>query len=619
MCYAKWALENGISILMDKPISTPSNLSCDSNSIDNIVSDYYELLNLYRKQKEKYPNLIFELLTQRRYHFAFLKIKELIDEVTTRTGVPITSFQTTHCDGQWRMPSEIIDQDYHTYYTGYGKCCHSGYHAIDIMDYLVRNSIKNEKQKIKSIEVSSSFMYPLDFINQLPYESYEKLFSSKEPIKYSIEEYREKVSNYGEIDAQIQLTFRNENNEITTIGQLNLLHNSFSQRNWPDATGKDLYKGNGRIRHEMHYLVQGPFQTIIYESYQSEEILCEKTSNSNVGGEYHLDIHVFRNNKMFNDWKSYEKISIEDFPNKILKGYSRGHQEDARRQAIICFLKAIKKEKVERLSDLEDQSESTNILWAAYKSAYLRRNNQNHLVKIYTEDKNKSLYQRLMLRPYPKNQIMDYDSINWLATHLKMKKNNLDIQKIMEKIKKFPFEKINIDYNAFDKSNFGGIHGIRHQFRVSVFIWLIIQYYNIDIDDNKCIQLLQAALYHDIMRENDNSDINHGYKSAIWITKHYKNLEDNIINSVINHDVVKTRNLTLDDILLKTADALDRYRLPKEKWWLDKKYMHMNIDEELIEICKYITFVTEKETINLHNSEDIIKEMVKCMEKMNII
>ena len=36
-------------------------------------------------------------------------VKELIREVFTRTNCPVTSFQLFHCDGQWRMPGEIID------------------------------------------------------------------------------------------------------------------------------------------------------------------------------------------------------------------------------------------------------------------------------------------------------------------------------------------------------------------------------------------------------------------------------------------------------------------------------------------------------------------------------
>ena len=380
VAYSKWALKNNLSILMDKPISTPLNLSTDIKAVNQLTKDYCEILKLYKIQKKKNQNIIFELLTQRRYHIAFQTIKNLVSEVSNRTGVPITSFQTVHCDGQWRMPSEIIEQNYHPYNQGYGKCSHSGYHSIDIMDWLVRSSITDKNQKINNIEVISNFVYPNDFINQIPYRKYYDFFNSTLPTKYSEKKYKELVNNYGEIDAQIGISYKNNDNNVTTIGQFSLLHNSFSQRNWDSAKNRDLYKGNGRIRHEMHYIVQGPFQTIIYESYQSEELLNSSTNHSDVGGEYHLDIHVFRNSKMFSDWKSYEKISIDDLENHILRGYSRGHQEDARRLAIVTFIKSLNNKNIKRYSDIEDQFESIKILTSVYKSALLRKKKKNPLV-----------------------------------------------------------------------------------------------------------------------------------------------------------------------------------------------------------------------------------------------
>ena len=118
VAYAIWALKNNLNILMDKPVSAPEDLATKKSSAKKFSKDYKEIKELYKKQKIKKPNLVFELMTQRRYHFAFARMQELISEVARRTGVPITSFQTTHCDGQWRMPREIIEQDYHPYNQG---------------------------------------------------------------------------------------------------------------------------------------------------------------------------------------------------------------------------------------------------------------------------------------------------------------------------------------------------------------------------------------------------------------------------------------------------------------------------------------------------------------------
>lgn len=382
VAYGKWALKNGLNVLMDKPVSAPRDLSIDMHAVNAIESDYQELLKLYLEQKKYKPNLVFEVMAQRRYHPAFHKLKNLIEEVNSRTGVPVTSFQTTHNDGQWRMPSEIVDQNYHPYNQGYGKLLHSGYHAIDIMTWLTRNSIKDSLQKPSKIEVFSNFSYPNDFITQLPLKNYTSLFGLDNHQRYSLNELNSKFEKYGEIDAQIGIDVRNKDGRNITLGQFNLEHNSFSQRNWFSTEGRDLYKGNGRIRHESHRIDQGPFQTILYHSFQSEEILNDKTNHSDVGGEYNLDIHVFRNSKMFPDWVSYEKITIDDLGSSFLRGYSRGHQEDARRAAILTFIKSVNDSRIVRFSDLEDQQETIGILKAAYESAYRRKQQENPLVTV---------------------------------------------------------------------------------------------------------------------------------------------------------------------------------------------------------------------------------------------
>lgn len=383
--YAKWALQKGMHVFMDKPISAPNNLATSTRSVDQITNDFTELATLYKQQKQKHPNLVFELMAQRRYHPAFHEINRLIQEVQDRTGAPITSFQSTHSDGQWRMPDEIVDQHYHPYNEGYGKCLHSGYHSIDITNWLVRQS-HSKAQEAKDVEVFSNFVYPNDFLAQLPLESYDNLFQNFENnSKYSPGVLADAYQSYGEIDAQISTAYKNASGKTITIGQLNLLHTAFGQRNWPTAEGRDLYKGNGRVRHEAHYLVQGPFQTIYFQSLQSQEILNEEVNHSDVGGEYHLDIHVFRNSKMFPEWKSYDKFGVKDLSINVLEGYSRGHQEDARRAAILTFLKSIHKPDTKRYSDILDQTFSIGIIGAAYRSALNRKLGKNPLVSIQDE------------------------------------------------------------------------------------------------------------------------------------------------------------------------------------------------------------------------------------------
>jgi len=369
--YARWALENNLNILMDKPITTQYGISVEKEKARKLISDYNFLRDLYISKKNKGLISTFSLMAQRRFHPSYLLMKDKIKEVFVRTNCPITSIQTFHSDGQWRMPTEIIEQDYHPYNQGYGKCSHSGYHTIDIISWLLKETNKGDK-KIDSVDVFSSFMRPNDFISQLNLSDYRKLFNNFDEYNhYKEDEFVRLAKDFGEIDAFCNLTFKREN-RVMCLGNVALAHNGFSQRNWVTAAGRDLYKGNGRIRQESYFIEQGPFQSISFISYQSQEVNPENIKNIyNVGGEYHLDVHVFRNSKMFSDWNTHAKYSVEDLSERNMGGYSRGHQEDARRLGIIDFIKSVKDHTLSA-SDFLDHEKSTKLLSAVYQSAIAR-------------------------------------------------------------------------------------------------------------------------------------------------------------------------------------------------------------------------------------------------------
>ena len=379
--YADWALSKGLHILMDKPISSVINSSTSEKAAEKIFNDYKYLKVSYLKAKKRYGDVIFSLMAQRRYHPAFQKMKNLIQEVFQQTNCPITSMQSFHSDGQWRLPSEIIDIEYHSYNDGYGKCSHTGYHALDIVPWLIDGAEAPDK-KINNVDIFTNFIRPKDFISELNLKDYKKIFPNF--TKYNIykeKEFRNITKNYGEIDAFNSFAFKH-NEDTITLGSLNFNHNGFSQRGWlkPKA---DLYKGNGRVRHESYYIEQGPFQAISFISYQSTEINSKKKNKLfDIGGEYNLDIHVFRNNNLFPKWKNYQKFSIKDLDRNIIKGYSRGHQEDARRKCIVEFMDLIRKKNIKSISDYLDHERGTILLANVYKSAARRFKNKNPVVNV---------------------------------------------------------------------------------------------------------------------------------------------------------------------------------------------------------------------------------------------
>jgi Oxidoreductase family, NAD-binding Rossmann fold len=382
--YAKWALESQLNILMDKPISSYEGVSTDTALAKRILEDYIELNQLYQKQKQDNPNLIFELMAQRRYHPAYYKMKELLQEIYELTNCPITSIQSSHSDGQWRFPSEIVHQFAHPYSQGYGKVSHSGYHTIDMVCHLMEIYHK-KTNPIDNINIYASAIRPLDFLNQLELTDYEKLFPDfNQYNQYKDQDYDNIMRKFGEIDCFVNLEFKHKSDTMA-LGSLNLIHNGFSQRNWVTSIGRDLYKGNGRVRHEQYYIEQGPFQAISFISYQSKEIRKDEQSLYDVGGEYHLDIHVFRNNTLFPNLKAYEKIEIRDIFTPQMEDYSRGHQEDARLKGIEIFIDAILNgytKSTEDNSNISKHFNSVSIMSGIYQSLAGKFLNQNQVINL---------------------------------------------------------------------------------------------------------------------------------------------------------------------------------------------------------------------------------------------
>lgn len=339
--YSMWALDKELHILLDKPISTAAKIA-NSLKIAKRNLEEYRLIEEKYKKVLKRKNVVFTILAQRRFHTAYDVARNAIKEIFSKTNCPVTLMSSLHCDGQWRFPDEIIEQDYHPYNSGYGKLSHSGYHSVDVLCEFTNLTHKGDKA-VDSVEIYGQSSRPADFIAQLSIEDHKRLFKDSDKyFKYG-NEYKGLMRSFGEIDVSGNITFK-RNEQVITLGTLNLAHTGYGQRDWATAEGRDLYKGNGRVRQEQHVIEQGPFQSIFINSYQSKEILDENSDHFDIGGEHHLEIIIFRNNKLFPEWKPVEIINVRDLMNFELEGYSRGHQEEARRICIKEFFDYIDKD-----------------------------------------------------------------------------------------------------------------------------------------------------------------------------------------------------------------------------------------------------------------------------------
>lgn len=367
--YAEWALEKELHILMDKPISTRDHIVSDPLQAHGLLDDYYSLLQAYEQLQLK-KRTAFIVNVQRRFHPGFRKVLSLLEDTARRTNCPVTGIQSTHCDGQWRLPSEIVTQAYHPYNTGYGKASHSGYHIFDMVCQFYKAGTLTGKMA-DDMQVMSAFVQPKGLLLQLQEEDYYRYFGGvyEKVQRYNDTALWEKYEDYGEVDASILVKMRKRQVNIANIS-INLLHNSFARRDWM-LPGADLYKGNGRVKHEYHSIQQGPFQNIQIHSYQAKD-KHQQNDNSDfeLGGNNHFDIYVFRNAGMLAGSVPLEVIRMSDIAAEHGLSYSALVTEQVKTRVVAEFLDFINGDlsREQLTSDIADHRMPVQLMHAAYLS-----------------------------------------------------------------------------------------------------------------------------------------------------------------------------------------------------------------------------------------------------------
>lgn len=380
--YATWALKNSLNILIDKPITARANSTSDLISANGILDDYLLIFDEYKSAQRK-KETVFVINSQRRFHAGFNFVEKLIKEIADITNCPVTNISSYHSDGQWRLPSEIVTQDYHPYCFGYGKASHSGYHIFDILYRLYTSSGLTNKLA-NTMEIVSSFLQPNGFIKQFTEKDYYNIFGSKyHDVKiWKDAELFDIYKNYGEIDVSAIITLKKDQDVIGNF-TANLIHNGFARRTWI-TPGVDLYKGNGRVKHEHHNIQQGPFQNIQIHSYQANDRHDNMTSfDDSLGGNNHFDICVFRNpivtgnDNSLKTYKFSEVISNADNENMIF-------MESAKFSIVKNFIDYISGflNKKDLPSQIEDHIVPVQIMSGIYRSHILRNKDMDCIVRL---------------------------------------------------------------------------------------------------------------------------------------------------------------------------------------------------------------------------------------------
>lgn len=391
--YGLWAVSLGLHVIMDKPISTRSEACNDPAQAAGIADDYNELLEAYQ-ELQKHKETMFLVNSHRRYHPGFLGTRDFITDIRNKTRCPVTSLISTHCDGQWRLPDEIVDQHYHPFRYGYGKISHSGYHFLDT-GYKFFEAGWSADKRPDQIEMVATFSRPNDFMYSLSHEEHGQALGRDEystHAKYNADELRVHMQDMGEVDAMLQITFKSREN-VLGMAQLNLLHTGFSRRDWIDqGPNPDLYKGCGRVKHEAHEVRSGPFQTIVIDSRQANDKHDRsKPSTAELGSDNHFEVQTWRNCGVLGEDEPLKTYTVNEldkhFNTKAAGIYMENIKQGILREALGFLEGNITID--ELTSNLPDHSIPATMMSAAYMSHIRRSRGLNpitHISVTYTND-----------------------------------------------------------------------------------------------------------------------------------------------------------------------------------------------------------------------------------------
>jgi hypothetical protein len=242
---------------------------------------------------------------------------------------------------------------------------------------------------------------------------------------------------------------------------------------------------------------------------------------------------------------------------------------------------------------------------------------------------NESLYLKIKNHIYEDNQILDIETLKWLKKNYRYEHTNIFY--IHRKFK--PLDKnylIKIAPNPkmyITKKRSATIHGESHALRTVIITYILCIINNI----RHYKKYLIAASVHDLLRKKDTKDENHGNRAAKWF------IENNTLFGHISMKTVKeisvaiqyhdtdydlipkeiiSRYKSMIDIL-KCADALERYRLPKKKWWPKKELMPIKLSDAIFNLS--LELIHDSESLIVLESKKPLSAIIDVGIRMKLI
>jgi hypothetical protein len=160
---------------------------------------------------------------------------------------------------------------------------------------------------------------------------------------------------------------------------------------------------------------------------------------------------------------------------------------------------------------------------------------------------------------------------------------------------------------------YGSIHGVRHSMRTAALAALIAETHGLDEADTATV--IVAAAVHDCQRLHDKDDQGHGARAAIWLAANADTVWDHFGLTATPRRIIHAATaIRLHDLpyvafsaddqadygrakricdLVKAADALDRYRLPKLRWWPNARHVREPAFDQLRAVAFDLVLISE--------------------------
>ncbi|MFD3827132.1 Gfo/Idh/MocA family oxidoreductase [Streptomyces sp. NPDC058625] len=292
--YLKWATDQGIPVLCDKPIICVEDAAFNPDRAAEIRRQFDALLHAHRAQ----PDHLFAVPLRRRANDAFVRVGELIQDVHDTHQQSLTMGHINVSGGNFRLPEEYALGNAHGYTHGVGALAFSSYHYLDeLTRYLLL-----APGQITALRLTLQYVRRVgDHLATGLNDALGTLLHPRSEVELPAVELSDRIAR-AEMDFAFTVELLNSRQQSLGVLTYSFTSNSCSNRSVGalarDAQDAVAYREKGRMSQYVIDLHQGNLQHLritkndaVGEAYS---IRLEHRRNPLVGGEGRRE-HVYNN------------------------------------------------------------------------------------------------------------------------------------------------------------------------------------------------------------------------------------------------------------------------------------------------------------------------------------